>query len=149
MATSLPNRSNPQSLTAQIRAAEQQVLHRQRAVGARAAALVRKLHQQMTAPATIPATMLLAGGIGFIVGELTQHPSSAFPGTADKPRPAETTPWRTALNLLASAHTLYTALPLAWLMKSSRPPGASRPAPQRRDRPVAASGLATAGQSES
>ena len=145
MATSLPNRSNPQSLTAQIRAAEQQVLHRQRAVGARAAALVRKLHQQMTAP----ATLLLAGGIGFIVGELTQHPSSAFPGTADKPRPAETTPWRTALNLLASAHTLYTALPLAWLMKSSRPPGASRPAPQRRDRPVAASGLANAGQGES
>jgi hypothetical protein len=139
MANTLPNRSNPQSLTAQIRAAEQQVLHRQRAVGVCAAALVRKLHQQMTAP----ATLLLAGGIGFIVGELTQHPSPAFPGTANKPRPAETTPWRTALNLLASAHTLYTALPLAWLMKSSRP------APQRRDRPVAASGLATAGQGES
>jgi hypothetical protein len=145
MANTLPNRSNPQSLTAQIRAAEQQVLHRQRAVGVCAAALARKLHQQMTAP----ATLLLAGGIGFIVGELTRHPSSASPGTADKRRPAETTPWRTALNLLASAHTLYTALPLAWLMKSSRPPGASRPAPQRRDRPVAASGLATAGQGES
>ena len=145
MAACLPNRSKSKSLTAQIRDAEQQVLNRQQGVGVRTAALVRKIHQQMTAP----ATLLLAGGIGFIVGELTQHPSPAFPGTANKPRPAETTPWRTALNLLASAHTLYTALPLAWLMKSSRPPGASRPAPQRRDRPVAASGLATAGQGES
>jgi len=136
MAACLPNRSKSKSLTAQIRDAEQQVLNRQQGVGVRTAALVRKIHQQMTAP----ATLLLAGGIGFILGELTKRQPATFHGTADEPRPAETTPLRTALNLLTSARTLYTALPLAWIMKSSRTPGAPRQAPKRRSRPVAASG---------
>ncbi len=122
MAAYLLNRSKPKSLTAQIRDAERQVLNRQREVGVRAATLVRKIHQQMTAP----ATLLLAGGIGFIIGELTKRQTSKFRSTADKPRTAETSPLTTALNLITSAHTLYMALPIAWMMKSFHQPDAVR-----------------------
>ena len=132
MAAWIPNRSKPKSLTARIRDAERRVSNRQRGVGVRTATLVRKIHQQMTAP----ASLLLAGGIGFIIGELTKRQTAQFRGTADKPRAAETTPLRTALNLLTSAHTLYTALPLAWMIKSFRQPGASGKARKRRSHPV-------------
>ncbi len=114
MADYLLNRSKPKSLTAQIRDAERQVLNHQRRVSVSAATLVRKIHQQMTAP----ATLLLAGGIGFIIGELTKRQPPKSPGTADKPRAAETSPLTTALNLIASIRTLYMALPIAWMMKS-------------------------------
>jgi hypothetical protein len=120
--------SKPKSLTAQIRDAERQVLKRQRGVGVRAATLIRKIHQQMTAP----TTLLMAGGIGFIIGELTTRQTPNSRGTADKPRTAETTPLRIALNLMTSVHTLYTALPIAWIIKSFHQPGASgRQAPER------------------
>lgn len=110
------NRSKSKSLTltAQIRDAEREVLKHQQWISVRTATLVRKIHQQMTAP----ATFLLAGGIGFIIGEITKRQTPNSSGTADKPRAAETTPLRTALNLMTSIHTLYSALPLAWLMKS-------------------------------
>ncbi|MGZ8223300.1 MAG: hypothetical protein ACXWT0_16795, partial [Methylobacter sp.] len=81
----------PKSLTAQIRDAERQVLNRQRGIGVRTATLVRKTHQQMTAP----ESLLLAGGIGFIIGELTKRQTLKVRSTADKPRAAETTPLRT------------------------------------------------------
>lgn len=110
------------SLTSQIKDAEWQVLTRQRDVDLRAATLVHKIHQQMTAP----ATLLLAGGIGFIIGELTKRQTHKSRGTADKPHAAATTPLRTALNLMASVQTLYTALPIAWMMKSYYQPGAKR-----------------------
>ena len=76
--------------------------------------LVRNIYQQVTAP----ATLLLAGGIGFILGELTRRQTTQSRGAADKLRTTETTPLRTALNLMTSIHALYTALPLAWLMKT-------------------------------
>ena len=139
----LPNRSNPKSLTAKIRDAERQVLNRQRGVGVRAATLARKIQQQMTAP----ASLLLASGVGFIIGELTKRQTPLFLGAADKPRAAETTPLSTALNLMSAAHTLYTGLvPLAWMMKSFHQPGASGPATERQYHPVADSGEATDSQ---
>ena len=122
MADYLLNRSKPKSLTAQIRDAERQVLSRQRGGNVRAAMLVRKIRQQMTAP----ATLLMAGGIGFIIGELTLHQPQKSRGTADKPGAAEASPLTTALNLITSAHTLYMALPIAWMMKSFHQPGAVR-----------------------
>lgn len=127
----------PKSLTAQINAAERQVLNRRQEVGIRTAALVRKIRHQMTAP----ATLLLAGGIGFMIGELTKRPTAKFRGTVDKPHTAETTPLRIALNLMTSARTLYTALPLVWMMKSCRQPDASGYAPARQSHPMAASGF--------
>jgi hypothetical protein len=103
-----PSTSQPVSLAARIRQAERQVAKRQRGVDVQSGRLVRQIHQQMTAP----GTLLLAGGIGFIIGELTKRQTPKMLGAV------ETTPWRTALNLATSAHTLYTALPLAWIVKS-------------------------------
>jgi hypothetical protein len=134
MKASILKRSEPKSLTAKILDAEQQMSKRQEEVGVRAAMLVRKIHQQMTAP----ATLLLAGGIGFIIGELTERQTPKFLGTADKARAGETTPLRTALNLMTWVHTLYTALPIAWIIKSFHQPGASGQAPEQQVRPVAA-----------
>lgn len=96
------------ALTAQIEAIEQRVLNRQHAISVRTPLLVRKIHQQLIAP----GSLLLASSIGFIFGELTKSCSSA-----DKSRAVETSPLTTALNLFISLHTLYMALPVAWIMK--------------------------------
>ncbi len=133
--TYLSSVSKAKSLTAQIRDAERRVLSSQQRVGVRTATLIRNIHQQMTAP----ATLLLAGGLGFILGELTKGKNLNSCGTADKSRTSETTPLRTALNLLTSVHALYTALPIAWIMKSFYQLGPSdRQATERQARPVAA-----------
>jgi hypothetical protein len=105
----IPIRSKPISLTAQIRDAEREILNHQQRVDALTATLIPKIHQQMTAP----GTLLLAGGIGFILGEFTKRQTPKYGGADDKPRTAETTPWRTAMNLITTAKTLYSALPLA------------------------------------
>ena len=110
----LLKRNKSKSLRTQIRNVERELLNRQRRTGVRTATLVRKIQQQMTAP----ATLLLAGGIGFILGELTQCQTAKPRGALEEPRASETTPLRTALNLMTLVHTLYTALPLAWMMKS-------------------------------
>ena len=88
MATYLPFQSNPKSLSTQIREAERQVSNRQMGVSASGASLARQIHQQMTTP----ASLMLAGGIGFIVGELTKRHAGKAQGTADKTRSSATTP---------------------------------------------------------
>lgn len=123
--------SKSRSLAAQIRAAEQQIVIRQQGVGVRTATLIKKIHQEITAP----STLLLAGGIGFIIGELTKRPTTNIRDTANKQNTTETSPLRTALNLLTSMHTLYTALPIAWMLKSfQKPRGSSRQVPERRSK---------------
>ena len=131
----LSSSSKSKSLTSQIRDAELQILSRQRGVGVRADMLIKKMHQEMTAP----STLLLTVGIGFIIGELTKRQTPNNLGTADKQRATGTSPLKTTLNLLISVHTLYTALPIAWIMKSLHQPGSSdRQATERQARPVAA-----------
>ena len=76
----LLKRNKPQSLRAQIRAAQRELLNRQQRVGVRTATLVRNMHKKVTAP----APLLLAGGIGFILGQLTQRQTAKSRGTADK-----------------------------------------------------------------
>ena len=122
------NRSKPRPLSAQIREAERQILKHQRGVSIRTTKLVWKIHQQMTAP----TTLVLAGGIGFILGEITKRQTSKIGVDADKPSAAaQTSPLSTALKLLASAHTLYTALPLAWIINSFQNHNESSKAPQK------------------
>jgi hypothetical protein len=123
-------RTPPESLTARIKAAERQLASRRLGLDARAAGLVRTIHQRMTSP----TSLLLAGGIGFLTGELTRRRSSEPVGTADASGIAPKTPLKSAISLIAAAHTLYTALPVAWLMKSvhhaassGRPPEAQCP----------------------
>jgi hypothetical protein len=108
------NRSKPKSLTAQIKDAERQVLVRQHGVEGGADTLVRKIHKQMTAP----ATLTLAGGFGFIIGELTRRQPSKSGGSADKLHAGAASPLEFALNLMSTAQTVYTALPVIWLIKS-------------------------------
>lgn len=128
MVSYLLNRSKANSLTTQIRVAEQQVLIRQRRVEMCTDTLVRNIHQQMTSP----ATLLLAGGTGFIIGELTKRQTPKLRSTADKPLGAETSPLKIALNLITSIQTLYTALPLVWMMKTFYQPGSSNQTSERR-----------------
>lgn len=132
----LRHRNKPGSLAARISAAERQVSDRRSGVGVRAATLVRKIHRQMTAP----ASLLLAGGIGFVIGELTTR-TPKVRGAAEHPGVHQATPLRTALNLFTSVRTLYAALPIAWMMKSYQKPDASVKARKRRShRASAASG---------
>jgi hypothetical protein len=95
------------------------------------------VYQQMTAP----ATLVLAGGIGFILAEITKGQSSKISGTADKSNASEASPLKIALKILVSVHTLYTALPLAWIIKFFHNHDATSggQAPQRQSRPLAAS----------
>ncbi len=99
-AHSLSKRSKSKSLTDQIKDAERQVLKHRQGVRVNTIQLIGAIHHQMTAP----ATLLMAGGVGFILSEVTKCQN----GTA------QISPLTTALNLMISAHTLYTAMPLAW-----------------------------------
>lgn len=114
MASYMRNRINPTSLSVQIKDAEQRILSRQRNISVSFNALVRKAQQQMIAP----TTFFFAVGIGFLLGEITKHEPSKARGITDKPHTAETSPLKTALSLVTSIQTLYTALPVAWIIKS-------------------------------
>jgi hypothetical protein len=115
------NRINPTSLSAQIKHAEQQVLNRKRKISVGTTTLVRKMQQQMIAP----TTFLLAAGVGFLIGEITKREPSKTRDTTDKPNTVETSPLRTALNLVTSIQTLYTALPIAWMINTFNQRGTS------------------------
>lgn len=115
MQTQLQKQSKFKSLAFEIRDAERKIVARQRRVSSRAVMLMRQFHQKMTAP----GTFILAGGIGFIIGEITKDPSIKVCGSIDKPGVVVvTSPLRTALSLVASVQTLYTALPIAWMLKA-------------------------------
>ena len=130
----LLKRTKSKSLKAQIGAAERKLLNRQRRTGVRTATLVRKIQQQMTAP----ATLLLAGGIGFILGELTQCQTAKPRGALEEPRASGTIPLRITLNLMTLAHTLYMTLPLAWMMKFFHQPDVPGQVSERQFQQVAA-----------
>ncbi|MDD5266127.1 MAG: hypothetical protein PHO08_03235 [Methylococcales bacterium] len=129
--TKLSSLSKSKSLKAQIRDAEQKILIRQRGVGVRATLLIKKIHQEMTAP----STLLLAGGVGFIIGELTRRQTTnSFGISNNQQSTGEITPLKTALNLITLIHSLYIALPLTWKVKFSHQLRASgRQAPERQN----------------
>jgi hypothetical protein len=110
------------SLNAQIKATERIILNRHRVIDKRATMLTQKLYQQMTTP----AALLLAVGIGFVVGELSKSRS-----TSNKPHATQTS-LRTLLNLITSARTVYATLPIAWLMKSRYKMNVSGQTPEQR-----------------
>lgn len=111
------------SLTAQIKDAERQVLHHKEDVRVSADRLVKMIRHQMTSP----STLLMAGGMGFMLGETTRHQNPDKTGSTGKPRQAETSPIMTAINLMISIHTLHAALPWAWLMETFNKPQTSAP----------------------
>ncbi|MEQ1739052.1 MAG: hypothetical protein ABL884_04015 [Methyloglobulus sp.] len=121
MASYFLNRSKANSLASQIRAAERQVLNRQRRISIRTGTLVRNIEQQMTAP----STLLLVSGAGFIIGELTKRKPSKVDGSGHTTKDTGISPLKVALNLVTSIQTLSTALPIVWLMKSFIQPDSS------------------------
>jgi hypothetical protein len=108
--TVFPSPSKSSSLAAQIRDAEQKILIRHRGVGVRATTLIKKIHHEMTAP----STLLMAGGFGFIVGELTKCQTTNSPDATNKQSTVQISPVKAALNLITLVHSLYIALPLSW-----------------------------------
>jgi hypothetical protein len=116
MKVSFLNWPKSNSLTFQIREQERKVLAHRQAIPIHSHNLVRKIRLQMTSP----GTLLLTSGIGFILAEVTQRQSPQPNGSADNSKSAETSPLITALNLFTTARTLYMALPIAWILKSSK-----------------------------
>ena len=104
------------SLSAQINKAKHQLQNQQQLVRVRGAALGQTLHQQITNP----ALLFLAGSIGFLMGELTQHQAHQARNAnyVDSVYPF----FKTMLNiikLMTSIHTLLTTLPSAQTQPSS------------------------------
>lgn len=127
MVTPTRNRINPTSLSAQIKDAEQQVLNRKQKISVNTATLVRKMQKQMIAP----TTFLFAAGIGFLLGEITKHEPSKTHATTNQSNTVETSPLKTALSLVTSIQTLYTALPIAWMINTISRKGTSDQAPHQ------------------
>jgi hypothetical protein len=90
------------------------------------------MRQQMNTP----TTFLIAGGVGFLLGELTKRELPKAPSSAYKSHAVETSPLRTALSLVTSIQTLYTALPLAWMIKTFNQP--ATPASKQQNHPTMA-----------
>ena len=133
--TKLSSAIKSTSLAAQIRDTEQKILIRHRGVGVSATSLIKKIHQEMTAP----STLLLAGGIGFIIGELTKRQTTKSPDATNKQSSVQISPVKTALNLITLMHSLYIALPVSWKSKLFHQLCASgRQAPERQNQPTSA-----------
>jgi hypothetical protein len=111
-------RRKARPLNAQISNVEWQILQRQQSIHVRGDTLIRKIRQQLTAP----TSLLLSGGVGFLLGELTKRRAPKSCGNGDKSTAPETSPLVTALNLIGTVRTLYMALPIAWMLKSYKSP---------------------------
>lgn len=114
----------PLSLSAQIRATERRVSNRRRQFGIHTAAISQKIGKQLSTP----PNLLLASGIGFIIGEFTRQTPQAI-DKANEGQTSKTSPLKIALNLFSSIHTLYTALPLFLIIKSTYDSMATKPMP--------------------
>lgn len=121
MASQLLNRSKANSLAAQISDVERHVQDRQLKIEIRTDTLVRTIHQQITAP----TTLLMASAAGFMIGELTKRQPSKLDYSGHKTEDTGISPLKVAIKLITSIQTLYTALPIVWIMKTFYQPGSS------------------------
>lgn len=131
IADSLNSEKQPSSLKDEIKDTERHRLIHEWKLSAQADKLVQDIHQQITAP----GTLLLACGIGFIIGELSKRrPAPKSDRTGGKK-----SPFKAAISFITSAHTLYSALPLSWLIKSFYRPDSSGQPSQKQVHPAMAS----------
>jgi hypothetical protein len=110
MATDLPSpRTGTPSLTLQISAAARRLEHRRRLVGVHGLALRRTFHQWMTEP----TTLLLAGSMGFLMGELTHRHALIPRGAAPSPNSGHSffDTARTVIALVKLVRPLFSGLP--------------------------------------
>ena len=134
MATERPSpRAPTSSLTAQIIDAERRLQSRRRLVGVRGVALRRTVQEWMTKP----TVLLWAGGMGFLIGELTQRHTPRPQGSDSSPNPGH--PFfdaaRTVVTLATLARPLFSALLGAQTQHPSASDAAAQaPAPPDRSR---------------
>lgn len=128
------NHEKPSSLADQIKHTERMRLIRQQKVSIQADKLAQDIYQEITAP----GSLLLACGIGFIMGEFTKRQAPKLRGATGSTT-AKTTPLKSAMSLMTSAHTLYSALPLTLLIKSFYKSDASGQSLQAQSHPTMAS----------
>lgn len=105
------------SLTVQINEAERRLRNRRQLVGIRSATLGQTLRQWITDP----TLLFWAGGMGFLMGELTQHQKQKSQDMDHSPDPGHPF-FETALNLIKLVHwaqTLFSVLPGARAQPSS------------------------------
>lgn len=106
--------SKSSALNAQIRNTEKGMEKHQRKVDVCTAALINNIHAQISSP----ASLLMAAGIGFILGEITLRQTVLVTDNADNTLVVASSPLNRILRVISSVQTLHTALPLAWLIKS-------------------------------
>lgn len=104
---------NP-SLNAQIETALAAITHHQHQLTSRSQHLADTAQQQLTHP----ATLLCALSIGFIGGELRYCKTTS--AAHKHATPNQRTPLTIALQLITTAYTFYTALPITWLRQLHR-----------------------------
>ena len=119
------SRYAPPSLTGQIGEAERRLQNQRRLVRVRGATLNRKLRQWVTDP----GVLLWVGGIGFLIGELTQRHTPKPQGP--DPAPDAGHPFfeaaRNLITLATLARPLFSALP-----GERTPPSSASDAPVNR-----------------
>lgn len=122
MAANLRNEKNSISLTVKIQDAGRHLLDRKRLVGVRSSMLAQNIRKQMASP----VLLLSAGGIGFLIGELTQRNINRSRGADGSPGSDRSsfknvnTFFRVALNLTTWARALLAALPVAQTQPTSQ-----------------------------
>lgn len=116
-------KENFRALTVRIEEVGQQIMDRQQCVHARANTLVRHLKHEMT----LPTTLLLVGGVGFIVGELTKRPPKKERQAIKRDIEArlDATPLKEAGNFVSLARSHLT-LPLIWVVDTFLQEGLSK-----------------------
>jgi hypothetical protein len=127
----LPNRNRASSLTALINYAEQQALDHQRGLAIRTEGLQRKIKQQLTSS----GSFMLAGAIGYFLGEVTRYQPSKSQQNNKPSGVAKSSLLNTAMKLLISVQTLYRVLPLAWIIQSFYKSDPVDPKPQSKMQP--------------
>jgi len=128
MATDLPSPRRPtSSLAAQVGDAERRLQNRRRLLGARGVALRQTVQEWMTDP----TVLLWAGGMGFLIGELTQRHTPQPQGSDPSANPGY--PFldaaRAVIKLATLARPLFSALPGA---QTQHPSASDAPAPPDR-----------------
>jgi hypothetical protein len=109
------NRSQLNSLNLQIYAAEQQLVQRRLRVSKLSSRLLCHVQQRITEP----ASLLLAGGVGFMFAELTKHePQKKTSSSIKHPVGKATSVLNILLSCIAFMHELYAALPLILIAKA-------------------------------
>ena len=114
MSAAIGPRIGSEALEGQIMRAELQFQHRRRRISTSAAKLEQSIRRQLTSP----AALLLAGGLGFVVGDLVVCNATTLNRAADSRVPGNHF-FARALSIIAVARSLRTAI---HTMRGSRDP---------------------------